>query len=357
MIKHLNLSVSEIDRPTSDSIVIYFNDHTGTIKHFFPGQFLTIDAPIEGKKARRSYSICTTPSELPKIGVCVKRVEGGLVSNFFLKQLKVGDTLEVLEPYGNFSCNTQAPNLPTLVLFAAGSGITPIFSILKSALENPCGNKIVLFYSNRSESSIIFKNQLDELVSKYPNRLKVIHLLSKNDSDFKAVPGRISRTLTADLVRYENLNNVSSVNYYVCGPDGMMTEVIKGLQDLGIPNDRIHKESFVSATSNAAAPTPPPNNMVGDDDFHEITVRFEGRDHKVKIEAGQYILEACLDAGLDLPYACQSGICGMCRAVKLEGEMSIDEQEAISDAEIDSGACLTCVGKPLSNNLLIDYDR
>lgn len=351
----LQLQVETIIKETPDSIAIYFRDTENQIPSFWPGQFLTLVLEIDGKSVRRSYSICTSPSSLPVIGIAVKRVSGGLVSNYLLDNLHEGDKISVLEPYGNFTLNHKRKDLPTLALIGAGSGITPLMSILKCALENDGTNTVHLFYGNRNENSIIFKDQLLRLQEKHGSRLRITHLLSQPSDSWTGISSRIRSELMMQLCHNDGLLQDNSTNYYICGPEGMMHEVHHMLQSNGIDPDRIHKESFYLAHK-SASDTAPSTNEEGSSS-KKVILKLDGKQHEVEVSNGRYILESALEAGLDLPYACTMGVCGMCRAYKVQGEMIIEEQEAISDSEIRDGACLTCVGKPISDNLVIDYDR
>lgn len=353
----IKLAVQTIIRETQDAIAIYFRDEQGQIPHFWPGQFLTLVMNVKGQNVRRSYSICTSPTALPVIGICVKRVDGGLVSNHLLDNLQEGDVLEVLEPYGTFTLNYKMADLPTLVLIGAGSGITPLMSIIKSTIELPNAPKIHLFYGNRSENSIIFKDQLEKFEAKYPERFEVTHLLSRASEGYTGIRSRIESKIMSALCSERAIFADASANYYICGPDGMMHDVLHMLEAQGIPKERVHKESFFLAHKPAEeVASALPTTDANDDGSRMIKLKLDGSIHEIKVPKGKYILETALSHGLDLPYACTMGVCGMCRAVKVQGEMFIEEQEAISESEIEDGACLTCVGMPVSHDLLIDYD-
>lgn len=355
----IKLPVAEIKQETSDSISIYFNVSNGEIQDFYPGQFLTLVLDVNGQNIRRSYSICTAPSELPRIGVCVKRVENGLASNHLADNLKVGDELTLIEPYGNFNLNHKLEKLPTIVLFGAGSGITPLMSILKSALEIDGNNTVHLFYGNSNEDSIIFKDELDTIKTKHPNRFHLNHILSRPSGNWDGVKTRLTKDFSKQLLDFTGLLNDETANYYVCGPNGMMENVLECLNDLNIEATRIHKESFYTELPSEAEKTEELQEALGEEnipDERKVIVRFEGEDHEIIVPKGEYILDCALDEGLDLPFACQSGICGMCRAKKVQGKMLIHEQEALSESEIEAGDCLTCCAEPLSDDLIIDYD-
>jgi len=267
--------------------------------------------------------------------------------------------MEVLEPYGNFSLNYKSAVLSDLVFVGAGSGITPLISMMKSALSQ-AQNRICLIYGSRSEADILFDKEIKRLQTQYPTRLRVAHYLSREVGEgYKT--GRISTEGVMQTVKAWAEFKVEEANYYLCGPKPMMDEVESGLKSHRIDSSQIHRESFVLTVSDqyseAVAGSKPGPAEASPQSGHTVRIMLEGRTHTLEVAAGRHILETALDAGLDLPYACTMGVCGMCRAFKVEGEMQIGEQEALSRSEIEQGYCLTCVGKPLSSQLLIDYDR
>ena len=351
----LKLTISEVVSTTSDSVALYFQASKEQISSFYPGQFLTFNIPIDGKSVRRSYSICTAPSELPTIGVCVKRVSGGLMSNFLNDYAEVGVTLDVMPPYGTFNLNPNAQPLPPLVFISAGSGITPSLSMIKTALMTD-GGPITLIYGNTNQETIIFKKELDQLEAEHPERFKVVHVLSRPLAGWEGVATRLTADFLGSLFEFLNINAEMDASYYMCGPNAMMDHATLAIQKLGVGNDQIHRESFYSDPKEMevqAEATETFNPALAT----KVQIIFEGSTHEIEVSPGQYILDACIDAGMDLPYACQMGICGMCRATKQQGSMVIsDQQESLSAGEIAEGACLTCCAVPASNDLVINYD-
>ncbi len=369
----VTLKVDQIIPQGTDAVELVFLDEQNRIQSFWPGQFITLLLNIEGKSVRRSYSICSVPEDLPRIAVCVKKVEGGLASHFLNDRLHEGDRLEVLEPYGNFSLNYKSAGLSDLVLVGAGSGITPLLSMLKSALAH-AQNRVCLIYGSRSYRDILFINEINSLCASYPGRLRVEHFLSREPND-GCRTGRIATDSIMQTIESWSDLNIQEANFYLCGPKGMMDEVEAGLKSHQIDPNRVHRESFVltvseqkaendastsaqsTATSVQSAATSVQSATTSVQSSHTVQIILEGRTHALDVAAGRHILETALDAGLDLPYACTMGVCGMCRAFKVSGDMQIGEQEALSRSEIEQGYCLTCVGKPLSDQLVIDYDR
>jgi len=350
----LSLTVDQLVQESPDALLIYFR--TEQIQTFVPGQFLTLMVNIQGTTHRRSYSIFTDPARLPQIGVCVKRLPGGLVSNHLLDHLKEGDRMDVLPPYGNFALDPALPTLPSLVLVGAGSGITPLFSMLSVALRHPSAPLVQLIYGSRSANEVIFGEALNRMQNEYPQRLRVLHCLSRGLDDQGTLQGQILNGRINTEILAQHLTN-REASFYLCGPEGLVHDTEHWLQAQGIAGQRIHKELFFQSSPKAAAPSPTPSSV--DDDpgaLPVVTLKVEGKVYEFAVEPGRYIVETALEQGIDLPYACTMGVCGMCRAKKISGEMSIGDQEAISASEIASGACLTCVGRPLSNRLVIDYD-
>jgi len=350
----LRLTVEQLIHETPESLLIYFR--TDQITSFVPGQFLTLMVPINSATHRRSYSLFTDPAQLPTLGVCVKRLPGGLVSNHLLDRLRVGNTLDVLPPYGNFALNPASESLPSLVLIGAGSGITPLFSMLSVALRHPSTPNILLLYGSRSAKEVIFGKALSRLQEQYPQRLKVVHCLSQNQGETEALKGLIHEGRINTSVLARHLTNMEA-SFYLCGPEGLVHDTEHWLKAQGVPTERIHKELFFQSSPKVVSLPPVPSSTDNDPAaLPVVTLKVDGKVYEFAVEPGRFILETALEQGIDLPYACTMGVCGMCRAKKISGEMHIGDQEAISASEIASGACLTCVGRPLSNRLVIDYD-
>lgn len=355
----LTLKVAQIIPQGTDSVELVFLDEQNRIQNFWPGQFITLLLNIDGKSLRRSYSICSVPEDLPQIAVCVKKVEGGLASNFLNTHIQTGDRIEVLEPYGHFSLNYKNPGLSDLVLVGAGSGITPLLSMMKSALAH-AQNRICLIYGSKSYRDILFNDEINALRARFPSRFRVENFLSREPFDGCRTGRIVTDGIMQTISDWPDFR-LREANFYLCGPKAMMDEVEVGLKSHHFDPDRIHRESFVltvsdQATENIISTVSKPSSTATQSS-HSVQIILEGRTHSIDVSAGRHILETALDAGLDLPYACTMGVCGMCRAFKVSGDMEIGEQEALSRSEIEQGYCLTCVGKPLNDQLVIDYDR
>ena len=349
----LSLRVARVQAIAAGAVAVLFHDDAGLLPAFEAGQFLTLVLSIKGREVRRSYSVYTRPDELPAIGIAVKRVPGGLVSNHIADHVREGDVLQAIPPIGHFTVNPTWPMAAPLVFFGAGSGITPMCSIIGTLRRTQPNRPLHLFYCNSSQESTMFKNELEALALESDGKLNLHQTLSQPGPHWQGACGRFTAEGTADLVR--SLNIIPALaHYFVCGPEGMMAQVVQGLMALGVDGNNIHKENFYHTTP-TALPLP---DEGGEDTLIDrtVTIRYNGTDNEVHVAADESILAAALEMGLDLPYACQMGICGMCRARLIAGRIHIGEQEAISEDEIANGDCLTCVGHPLSDGVVIDYD-
>ena len=333
---YLDLKVKEVIKETPDAISVVFERPAGV--EFKAGQFLTLIMDINGKEVRRSYSLSSAPYEMDRLTVSVKRVEGGLMSNYLNDHTKAGDIIKVMEPLGTFVHEVNSAAANQYVLFGGGSGITPMMSILKTVLKEEPNSNITLVFANRDKESIIFREEIEAL-STSSDKLKVIHVLEDN-TGYDARSGRI----TPDLVK-EVINSVSANGYYMCGPTGMMDAVTNSLNAYGVSSSLIHKESFVSATTQEHK-TGAGNKVV--------KIIYEGDEFNVEVKEGSTILDSALDADVDLPYSCQGGVCTACRGKCISGQVDLSEVEGLSDAEMDQGYILTCVGYPLSDDVVIE---
>lgn len=354
-VHYLNLRVREVVRETPDAISIVF-DHPADRKiNYKPGQFFTLIPTVDGKKVRRAYSVCTSPYTDSYPAVTVKRVEGGLVSNFLNDQLKAGDTLEVMEPMGNFTIDPQAGKRRNLVLLGGGSGITPLMSSAKSVLNQEPESQVSLIYANRNLESIIFRKELEELQQAHGSRFKVIHVLDQPPAGWAGPSGLLTPANLPQLL--EQLPKSSAeAEYYVCGPEGLMLCVDQTLKALNIPKERVHKESFVAGKTEKLAEVPGTAGTAaaGAAAAREVTVILDGEEHKFTVEPNKTILETALELNIDLPYSCQSGLCTACRGKCLSGKVKMDEDEGLSDSEKEEGYVLLCVGHPAADNVIIE---
>ncbi|WP_020532393.1 ferredoxin--NADP reductase [Flexithrix dorotheae] len=345
---HITLKVKKVEQETSDTVTIHFKQPLFKKVKYKSGQFLTLNLEINGEKVSRSYSMSSAPSLDPTVAVTVKRVDGGLASNFLNDKIKAGDSIKMLPPMGHFVFEPNKQAKRHIVLFGAGSGITPLMSILKSALNGEPESTVSLIYGNRKQDAIIFKKNLDALKEKFGNKLNIINVLSQPENGWSGYKGRIDRTITLNALNLLPKLDPEATEYYMCGPEGMMEEVEEGLKKLKVPKNKIHKESFTSSNESEEE-----LEKLGNLEVREVTVIINEEPHKFEVKPDQSILDAGLDDGLDMPFSCQSGLCTACRCRKLEGEVKMTESDGLSESEIEEGYILACVGHPTSDGVVI----
>jgi len=286
----------------------------------------------------------------------VKRVPGGLASNYLCDQISPGDILETLEPMGTFVPKLDPQNRRTIVLIGAGSGITPLFSMAKSALHVEPNSRIWLIYGNRNQGSIIYKAHLDAMEQAYGrSRFQVTHVLSQPAYGWTGAEGRLNQHTLTKFFEQLSPADRQNASFYLCGPDGMMAEARSAFALVGVPADRVHKESFVTAPVAAGDVIEEP--MTDDDEgTPEVTVLYEGSEYKFAVAPHQTILEAALDLDIDLPYSCQAGMCTACMGRCISGTVKLDEEDGLSDSELKAGYVLTCVAHPVGSNVVIEIE-
>jgi ring-1,2-phenylacetyl-CoA epoxidase subunit PaaE len=349
---YYDLKVKEIIRETHDAISIVFEQPENKIA-YKAGQFLTLLATINGKDVRRAYSLCSSPFTDKDLIVTVKRVENGLMSNWLADHLKAGDRVRVMAPTGHFTTEYKKENKRHLIMFAGGSGITPMLSIIKATLSQEPDSICSLIYCNRDIDSIIFKNQLDQLQITNDGRLHVIHVLDTAPMNWQGYSGLLSHDMLSKLFERIPDWGIDRTTYLMCGPEGMMKNVDNLLAQRNIPKEKIFKESFVQGTidkEEKKTEAPP----AGEKKAREVTIRYDGQEYKFMVEPDRTILETALDQGIDLPYSCQSGLCTACRGKALSGQVKLDEEEGLSQSERAEGYVLTCVGHPMTDDVVIE---
>lgn len=345
--QYFDLKVTDVIQETADAISIVFEQPNTPIK-YKSGQFLTLIATINGKEVRRAYSLCSSPYTEQHLAVAVKRVQDGLMSNWLAENLKAGDTMKIMEPMGVFTLDGDTTLKRHLLMFAGGSGITPMMSIMKSVLETEPESIITLVYANRNMDSIIFRQSLDQMASKHEGRLNIVYVLDTAPGDWQGYTGLLSNDTLQEI--YGQVSDKENTLYLLCGPEGMMQTVETFLASQNIPAEKVLKESFVSSSSNGASTSISAGEIV----TREVTIRYDGEEHKFKVEPSSTILETALDLGIDLPYSCQSGLCTACRGKCLSGKVKMDEEDGLSEEETAEGYVLTCVGHPLTDDVIIE---
>ena len=349
--RYLDMTVREVVRVTADAVNVIFEKPEREFT-YQPGQFVTLIFTIDGKKVRRAYSLCTTPGVDEYPAVTVKRVEGGLVSNHINDNVKAGDVLEVMEPMGMFTTEYAADNQRHLVMVGGGSGITPLNAILKATLDREPQSKVSLIYANRNQESIIFKDELAKLEAEQKGRFKVVHVLDNAPEGWSGHSGLLNneklKGIIGELPKYDS----PVTEYYTCGPQPLMDIVFDSLNEMEVPLEFRFRESFVAgntspeiaADEEASAPAAATT----------VKVTVDGEDYEFPVPAGKTILEAGLEADVDMPYSCQSGLCTACRAKCHSGEVTTDDADGLSQNELDEGYVLTCVGKVVSGDISLE---
>lgn len=353
------LKVSNIIRETEDATTISFEvpPDLKEIFNYKQGQYLTLRFFIDGKDERRAYSICSSPYVDNDLAVTVKRVVGGEVSPYVNGQLKVGDTIDVMPPLGNFTVDLDPNNNKTYILFAGGSGITPIYSIIKSILNVELKSKLILVYANSNEDSIIFRDALIELKDKFDDRLTIIHQLSKPiNGGLEHAVGRINKQRCLSIVNILDHKIVRDAEFFMCGPGGMMNEIEAALEELQIETKKIHKESFTVAENDGTEVVKHHKTNAPEEKVETVKVILYGEEHEIVIENNDTILVAGIKAGIDPPFSCQIGACSTCRARLVSGKVEMEADDALTEEEIEEGFVLTCTSHPLTNNVVVDYD-
>lgn len=351
--KYHELTIKDIVEETKDAItIVFFQPDSGKVS-YKAGQFLTLIAPVNGKEVRRAYSLCSSPFVDADLAVTVKRVDNGLMSNWLPENLKVGDKLKVMEPMGQFTTEFVATNKRHIIMFAGGSGITPLMSIIKSTLAQEPDSICSLIYCNRDIDSVIFRNALDEMQTVDEGRLHVIHILDNAPMNWQGYSGLLNHEMLSKLFERIPDWGIEKTTYLMCGPEGMMKNVDTLLEARKISKDKIFKESFVQGIIDKAGKTEA-TTASAPRVAREVTIRYDGQEFKVMVPPDKAILETALDQGIDLPYSCQSGLCTACRGKALSGQVKLDEEEGLSRSERDEGYVLTCVGHPLTDDVIIE---
>ncbi len=359
MARFHSLVVSEVKQETPDAIVVGFTVPPALRDEFrfIHGQYVTLKLTVNGEELRRSYSICSSPLDMDGFRIAVKRVPGGRASTQLVGKLKAGMSLEVMSPMGSFTTPLDPAREREVVAFAAGSGITPILSILKTVLRTEPGSRFTLFYGNTDTDRILFRTKLEELKAQYGRRLEVHHILSKGHDEDVLFNGRITTEKAVALVK-RFVADRNDNEYFICGPEQMMVNVSEALERLGVDRKRMHIELFTSPVSTEARREQPQQTAAAFTGEAEVVVRLDGREHVLRMTAkGDPVLDVAIDAGLDVPYACKGAVCCTCKARVVEGQVEMAMNYALTDEEVAQGYVLTCQTHPRSARVLIDYDQ
>ena len=358
-LKFYILKVLQVNRETTDSVTLTF-EITPELKEIFSykhGQYLTIKLPVYGEENRRAYSISSSPVTDNELSITVKKVDEGKVSKYINNEIKPGDILEVMPPLGNFTIDLNPDRSKNYILIGAGSGITPLMSILKSILAVEAQSKVFLIFQNRNENSIIFKSQIEELESIHKDRLIVKHILSQPGNEWDGLTGRLDSTGIMQLIKKLIPDRIFKAEYFLCGPQGLMHECETALKGLLVASFQIHKESFTASLSKTEDDRI--NNMLNDEQdlkTRKVKIILYSDEIEFDVEPDETVLTAAQRKGQDPPFSCQIGACSTCRARLKSGQVYMDERDSLTDEEIEEGYILTCQSHPLTDDVIIDYD-
>ena len=347
-----SLKVKEIVKETNDTVSVSFQvpEDLKEAYAFTPGQYLTLKLTINNEEQRRSYSICSSSAE--DITVAVKRVENGLVSSYLNEVLKENDEMEVMTPEGNFTLETDQAKKRKFVGFAAGSGITPIMSMIKELSMDETETVFTLFYSNKMESDVIFKHQLDKLAG---DNLKINYVYTRQKLNNPLLEGRIDKSKATELIKAD-LSCLNADAFYLCGPEEMIFNVKSALEEFGVLNTKVKFELFTTPVLMAEKP----KQQEADENFDGealVTVIYDDEEIDFNLNKdGDTILDAAMDNDVDVPFSCKGAVCCTCKAKVTEGKVTMDANYALSDQEVEDGYVLACQSHPASAKVTLDFD-
>lgn len=351
------LTLSEVKRETPETVSLTFVVPEEDRQRFAyrQGQHLTLRSTIGGQEVRRSYSICTSVADAC-LKVAVRQVEGGAFSTFANENLKAGDTLEVMPPLGHFNIDLDPASARNYAMFAAGSGITPILSIIKTTLEEESNARVTLFYGNRTSESTLFKSEISDLKNRYLDRFTFFHFFSQQPLEVDFFNGRLDGKKTEEIM--QRLVGGQTVDHaFVCGPQAMIEAVTEGLIAHGLPETSVHSELFVAGEGSAVAPKRRAK-AVEQSARATLDIIMDGETKRVAMPDGETsILDAAAQAGMDAPFSCKGGVCATCRAKILEGEVEMALNYGLEEEEIAQGFVLTCQSYPKTEHVKLSFDE
>ena len=357
MARFLPLKVTDVRRETRDAVVLTLapRDEDRALFDFTQGQYLTFRRSFDGEELRRSYSICAGVDD-GCLQVGIKRVDGGAFSTWVNENLAPGDEIEAMPPMGKFSMPLDPDAARHYVGFAAGSGITPVLSIVKTVLRREPKSRFTLVYANRQISSIMFREELEDLKNLYLGRFSVLHVLESEAQEIDLFTGRIDAAkMTALFDRWIDPRSVDAA--FICGPEPMMLTVAQSLRDHGLRDDQIRFELFASSQPGRAKARPVSKTTEAGEGT-QATVTLDGATRSFAMpREGQTILDAAIANNLDAPYSCKAGVCSTCRCKVVEGEVEMAVNHALEDYEVRAGYVLSCQSYPLTDRVVVTYDE
>lgn len=373
MSRFVSLAIDEIRDETPEAYSVFFQNPDPERFAYLPGQYLTLKMLVHGESLRRAYSLSSSPLADDRLRVTIKRVDQGRVSNYIRDELSVGTVLELMPPMGRFTVTPDPEAANHYVLIGGGSGVTPLLSILKTVLIAEPKSRVSLWLGNRNRSSIIFLDELADLSATYAHRLHVYHSLSQPDDTWQGGKGRLDEEHLYQLVSDLFMTDELRKQYYICGPNGLMDAAQRALDKHAVNPSDVHREYYTAplpteAEVEAAHSKNDPKDagVASKADFFDGEKSYEMKDRQIRlkvdgvwsevlVQENVMILDAALEASLDPPYACQSGICTTCRAMLLSGVVAMEETEGLSNSELEEGFVLTCQCHPLSDDVEMEY--
>ena len=347
------LRVSEVSPLTDDAVAVTFDvpPELAEAFRYLPGQHMTLRALIDGRDVRRSYSICSNANE-GKLRVGIKRLPGGAFSSYATSVLAAGDVIDAMPPVGEFSIVPDPTTARHRVAIAAGSGITPVLSLISTTLESELRSSWTLLFGNRTANTVMFLEELEGLKDRYPDRFQMFHLFSREGADLPLLVGRIDDEKLRAVNRL--LGGRPVRGWYLCGPYDMVMTARETLSSLGVEPDLIHDELFFAGPVDPSSLPPEPSPGEGS---VELRVILDGRAVETRMTADTSILDAALRVRSELPFSCKGGMCASCKGRIEEGEVRMDKNYALIDSEVDAGYVLTCQSHPVSDRVVVRYDH
>lgn len=358
MARFHDLEVTDIQQTIRDAVVVTLKPVNGAAAEFdfTQGQYLTFRQDFDGEELRRSYSICAGRDEgILQVGI--KRVDGGAFSNWANDQLTVGATLQAMPPMGGFFAALNADNAKNYLGFAGGSGITPVLSILKTTLATEPNSTFTLVYANKGVSTIMFREELEDLKNTYMGRFNVIHVLETDAQEIDLFTGLVTQEKCAALFATGWVDIDSVDMAFICGPEPMMLGIAAALRTGGLDDAQIKFELFASSQPGRAKRKAVSQDAASSASQATAVITLDGSTQTVKISKDTSILDAALDNKMDAPFACKAGVCSSCRCRVLEGEVEMTANHALEDYEVEKGYVLSCQSYALTDNVVVDYDQ
>ena len=357
-----SLKIVDVQPETDQAVCISFEvpTHLKAAFTFAAGQFLTLQEKIDGETVHRAYSICSGIDE-KYLSVGIKRVKNGKFSNYANDQLKIGDTLNVMPPQGDFKPQLDAANKKNYMCLAVGSGITPILSIIKSILASEPDSQVSLVYGNTRSNTVMFKEALSFLKNRYMARFNWINIMSQEDQGADVLKGRINNAKGLMLHNQKLINIHKTDQVFICGPEAMISEVSRGFRHEGLTKEQINYELFAASAADASAILEKAQMRIheyGEDKVSKVTVISDDRSLNFELATvGANILDAGMENGMELPYSCKAGVCSTCKCKVIKGRVDMDISHGLEQHEIDDGFILSCQAHPVSDEVIVSFDE